>query len=49
MLICRINDATGEDSLKMSHVDILVLDLLVDEVCVPDLDPIVVDGQQLAV
>ena len=49
ILILRVNDAATENSLQVTHVHISVLNFLVDEVCVPDLDAIVVDGQQLAV
>jgi hypothetical protein len=44
-----INHYAGEDTLDLSHVDVLELNLLVDEVSSPEADAVVVDGDQLAV
>jgi hypothetical protein len=47
--IISINNSAGEDSSEMTHIDILVLNLLVYQVAIPDFDAIVVHGQQIAV
>jgi hypothetical protein len=49
MIIILVNNAASEYPLDVAHADILVLDFLVDEVCCPDLDPVVVDGDKLGV
>ena len=44
-----VNGTAGEDSLDSAHIDVLELDFLVDEVCCPDSDAVVVDGEELGV
>ncbi len=46
-LVSRVENAAGVNALDLAHVNVRVLDLLVDEVGLPELDPVVVDGDKL--
>ena len=49
MRVILVDDSTSEDSSQMAHIDICVLNFLVNEVAIPDFDSIVVHGQQIRV
>jgi hypothetical protein len=46
-LVSWVNDAASEDSLDCTHVNVLKLYLLVDQVSSPDSQAVVVDGEEL--
>lgn len=47
-IIC-VDDSTSKDSSEMTHVYVLILNLFVDQVAIPDFDAVVVHSQQIAV